>query len=66
MTLVFLTPCQTFTMNHFAKTFNNFTSFAINAKYELTICLSLGNKEYKNHTHVKKVGHTSEFLFGIY
>ena len=20
----------------------------------------------KNHTHVKKVGHTSEFLFGIY
>ena len=53
-------------MNHFAKTFNNFISFAINAKYELTICLSLGNKEYKNHTHVKKVGHTSEFLFGIY
>ena len=20
----------------------------------------------KNHTHVKKVGHTSEFLFGIF
>ena len=41
MTLVSLTPCQTFMMNYFAKTFNNFTSFAINAKYELTICLSL-------------------------
>ena len=24
------------------------------------------NKYLKNHTHVKKVGHTSEFLFGIY
>ena len=22
--------------------------------------------QIKNHTHVKKVGHTSEFLFGIY
>ena len=21
---------------------------------------------YKNHTHVKKMGHTSEFPFGIY
>ena len=21
---------------------------------------------YKNHAHVKKVGHNSEFLFGIY
>ena len=27
----------------------------------------LGSYRYnKNHTHVKKVGHTSEFLFGIY
>ena len=24
------------------------------------------NPHRKNHTHVKKVGHTSEFLFGIY
>ena len=23
-------------------------------------------KKMKNHTHVNKVGHTSEFLFGIY
>ena len=23
-------------------------------------------KSFKNHTHVKKVGYTSEFLFGIY
>ena len=23
-------------------------------------------EQLKNHTHVKKVGHTSEFLFGIY
>ena len=26
----------------------------------------LGIKMFKNHTHVKKVGHTSEFPFGIY
>ena len=29
-------------------------------------CKSKINSVDKNHTHVKKVGHTSEFLFGIY
>lgn len=52
MTLVSLTPCQTFTMNHFAKTFDNFTSFAINAKYELTIRLSLKVIKNTKITHM--------------
>ena len=28
--------------------------------------LPKGLKKIKNHTHLKKVGQTSEFLFGIY
>ena len=37
-----------------------------NTEAELKKSMELKMKIKKNHTHVKKMGHTSKFLFGIY
>ena len=40
--------------------------FSINLCHWVTKHIKKDKLEVKNHTNVKKVGHTSEFLFGIY
>ena len=41
--------------------------YRLNAVTHVTVTVTyMTNRIIKNHTHVKKVGHTSEFHFGIY